>query len=287
MFNCLFNTWALIWEAKRLREGNQDALTRNHVDDDEEYSQNQALVESEPHTERMERHDNIDRELDSILQNIHLMEQTENGEVDASMAELIREQERLLQSIASQRNPPQQASSTDGTFVDGFATNSGDSLIQAQDHAYLQSLRRDQEKEQQARRERERLEEEARLQKQKEEEEARKRRQRIELRQQKAEEFAKIEEPDQNDAKNKGQVTKVLFRMPDGVTRVTRHFRHTDTLGMLFDFLDVNNQLDVENYQLVTSYPTRRYNVKEHSNITLKDAGLSDNQIALFVSEKV
>jgi FAS-associated factor 2 len=197
---------------------------------------------------------------------------------DENMAQLIREQERMLQNIASQRSPPRE--------VVENTRRSGDTLINEQDNAYEQSLRRDQEREQQARLERERIAREEEQERKRVQEEEERKQRRVELRAEKAKQLENVVEPDPNSEEGKGQVTKVLFRMPDGVTRVTRHFNHTDTLNMLFDFLDVNYELDVENFQLVTSYPTRRYSQEDNGNLTLKEAGIADAQTALFVSEK-
>ncbi|KAL0487537.1 hypothetical protein AKO1_008649 [Acrasis kona] len=265
MFNCLINTWSFLWEAKRMNE--RERIDENETEYDEDYPQDHSLMEN---SGQNNNHD-LDQDLQSILQNIELME----GGDEAQMADLIREQERMLANIEAQRN-------NNPTPLPA----NGDYIREAQDYAYMESLRRDQEKERQAQQEKQEKERQVQEEKKRQEEQIQKEKRRVQQRENKARSLAMLGEPDL-EKDDKSSITKILFRMPDGRTRVTRHFYLEDTVETLFDFIDVNNEINVEEFDLVQQYPLVKLSFEDDLKKTLREAGFTSGGTTLLVREKV
>eukprot|EP01027_Heterolobosea_sp_BB2_P008565 GEZU01012706.1.p1 GENE.GEZU01012706.1~~GEZU01012706.1.p1 ORF type:complete len:337 (-),score=103.39 GEZU01012706.1:64-1074(-) len=148
-------------------------------------------------------------------------------------------------------------------------------LHDEQDRAYMESLRKDQEKERRRQEEEynKKVEDAMRLSlEQSLAEEKERRRQRL------------PSEPTPEEVRtNKANITTLLLRMPNG-ERVTRRFRITDTVQTIFDFLHVQYDIDPSKHQLLANSPPppRTFTPEKDGETTLKDARLYP-QCALFV----
>ncbi|KAL9644732.1 hypothetical protein ABK040_012386 [Willaertia magna] len=267
MFSCLFNMFGCMDEVKRsFNKGNRrrSSLAASSPRED-------TPLESDDEIHGLTTNDYTNRRV----------EDSHHGMTDEEYARMLQQQEYFEDN--------QHPTSNNNTNNNNTAFNTNEELLpmsnnvgtgtgngglrEEQDFAYLQSLRRDQEKERQEQLERQRKENEERELRLKIQE-------KVNRRKEKANRL-KIE-PNENI--NDG-VAKILFRLPDS-TRVSRRFNFNDTINDIFDYLDVTYELDIENYCLVTSYPARRFTVEEHGNMTLKELQLDQRQLALMISEK-
>ncbi|XP_060180160.1 plant UBX domain-containing protein 10-like [Lycium barbarum] len=157
-------------------------------------------------------------------------------------------------------------------------------LREEQDAAYRAALEADQARERQRIEEQERLEREAAEaeRKRKEEEEAQER-----AAHEAAESEAALAKMRQEKLLSLGpepekgpDVTQVLVRFPTG-ERKERRFHCTTTLQSLYDYVDSQGCLEVDNYKLVSNFPRTVYG-SEKLSLSLKDAGLHP-QASLFI----
>ncbi|XP_059309224.1 plant UBX domain-containing protein 10-like [Lycium ferocissimum] len=157
-------------------------------------------------------------------------------------------------------------------------------LREEQDAAYRAALEADQAIERQRIEEQERLEREAAEaeRKRKEEEEAKER-----AAHEAAEREAALAKMRQEKLLSLGpepekgpDVTQVLVRFPTG-ERKERRFHCTTTLQSLYDYVDSQGCLEVDNYKLVSNFPRTVYG-SEKLSLSLKDAGLHP-QASLFI----
>ncbi|XP_065844048.1 FAS-associated factor 2-like [Oscarella lobularis] len=129
--------------------------------------------------------------------------------------------------------------------------NESVALREQQDYAYLESLRKDEEKEKE-KKEKEnaaRLEAERKLEK--EREEKNRADTLAELRKSKRLQMGEEPAPDDKDS------TKILIRFPSG-KRLERRFKKSDTLETLYDFVFCEDEtLDVDRFVLFSSYPRK------------------------------
>lgn len=73
----------------------------------------------------------------------------------------------------------------------------------------------------------------------------------------------------------------LLVRMPNG-SRLSRRFRKSDKLKLLFDFIDVGRMVETGTYRVVRSYPRHAFTA-DNSLLTLRELGLTNKQEALFL----
>ncbi|XP_024174684.1 plant UBX domain-containing protein 9 isoform X3 [Rosa chinensis] len=73
----------------------------------------------------------------------------------------------------------------------------------------------------------------------------------------------------------------LLVRMPNG-SRLSRRFRKSDKLQLLFDFIDVGRVVEPGTYRVVRSYPRHAFTAN-NSLLTLRELGLTNKQEALFL----
>ena len=221
-----------------------------------------------------------DEDMTSMQENHEL---AHDGMTDEEFAQLLQRQEyeaslrNLSSSTAASRNT---STRTGGTMVDlGGNSPVVTSLRDEQDEAYNRSLRLDQERQRQEELERQRQREEEGQRQREEEERQRREEEKLRLRRQKASNLK--QEPGETES----SIAKVLIRLPDS-TRLTRRFRYSDTIGDIFDYLEVTKDMDMENYVIVTTFPTRRFSIEEHASMTLTLANLAEKQITLNIAEK-
>jgi len=90
-------------------------------------------------------------------------------------------------------------------------------------------------------------------------------------------------EPDPNDS-NTNRVSQLVIRLPDG-SRVQRRFRVTDKVQAIYDFVDCQDQMQIDqsHYNLIANFPRR---VFQDRLVSLEEAGLYP-QASLFVQEKM
>jgi FAS-associated factor 2 len=147
-------------------------------------------------------------------------------------------------------------------------------IREEQDRAFEESLAEDQERERKAREENRKIMEQ--LEKEKREKQLEdKKLQEIERKRQRCRERLPIE-PEAGDE----GITQLLIRLTDG-SRLQRRFKTTDTLQVVFDFID-SSPHNLNEYELVTNFPRKVFNDPQ---VTLKEAGLFP-QASLFVQEK-
>eukprot|EP01025_Chloroclados_australasicus_P069661 TRINITY_DN985_c0_g2_i1.p1 TRINITY_DN985_c0_g2~~TRINITY_DN985_c0_g2_i1.p1 ORF type:complete len:565 (-),score=70.07 TRINITY_DN985_c0_g2_i1:299-1813(-) len=157
-------------------------------------------------------------------------------------------------------------------------------LREEQDAAYVESLRLDQQKQQ----ERERKLQEALEQEKRQQQEAeRKRQQEEEIKQElerleQAKQDRKVlrksqlpQEPTQTEAG-----TALRFKLPDGTTQ-NRRFYENDKIRQVFEYVESLDNLACWNFNLVMNFPQREFS-HEDDDLTLKDAELCPSA-ALFV----
>ena len=68
-------------------------------------------------------------------------------------------------------------------------------------------------------------------------------------------------------------ITKILFRLFDG-TKIERKFRETDSIELLFDYLEVKHNLSSDKIELFLNFPKKNYNISNIQNLTLKSENL-------------
>lgn len=208
-----------------------------------------------------------------------------DGMTDEEFAQLLQQQEYEEAARRSRSGNVNTVTSSSGnnngrTMVDlGDNEGSAFNLREEQDQAYLRSLQRDQERSRQEELERQRREQEERERQRQEQEKIRKEQEKIAKRREKANKL-KAEPAD-----TERNFSKVLIRFPDS-SRLTRSFRHSDTIGDIFDYLDVTKEIDIDKFVLVTTYPARRFSYEEHANLSLAEANLSEKQVTLNLAEK-
>jgi len=146
-------------------------------------------------------------------------------------------------------------------------------IREEQDQAYNLALREDQERHQKAQ-EDERKEREAKEAAEREDQ----------LRKRKAEEKQKRKErlraslpsePETGDG-----ISNLVVRLTDG-SRLQRRFKKTDTLKIVFDYVECNQEYDGE-FDLVTNFPRKIFTDR---SLSLEEAGLYPHA-SLFVQEK-
>eukprot|EP01080_Neovahlkampfia_damariscottae_P010886 gene10886-3590_t len=79
------------------------------------------------------------------------------------------------------------------------------------------------------------------------------------------------------------EISKILFRLSNG-SKIERKFKDTDTIELLFDFLEVKYGLDSEKIELFLNFPKKNYNISNIQNLTLKSENLCP-KAALFVKD--
>lgn len=278
MFSCLFNAFGCFDEVRK-------AIWKNPLHSND-HNNHTMMVESD---EELEHHGLAANDFNArasedltSLQEDH--EMVHDGMTDEEFAQLLQQQEyeqarNQTSSSTRANNRSSSATTGSGTMVDlgGFPTTT--SLRDEQDEAYNRSLRMDQERQRQEELERQRQRDEE-LQRQREEDERERRIQdKLRLRREKAANLK--QEPSETET----SIAKVLIRMPDS-SRITRRFRYSDTLGDIFDYLEVTKDMDMENYVIVTTFPARRFSIEEHANLTLTQTNLAEKQVTLNIAEK-
>jgi len=90
-------------------------------------------------------------------------------------------------------------------------------------------------------------------------------------------------DPNSNDS-NTNRVSQLVIRLPDG-SRVQRRFRVTDKIQAIYDFVDCQDQMEIDQsrYNLIANFPRR---VFQDRLVSLEEAGLYP-QASLFVQEKM
>ena len=229
---------------------------------------------------QLTQHDEMARTSMDSVQEGHAL--AHNGMTDEEFAQLLQQQEyeeaaRTNGGVGARNNVATFSSS--GTQVDlsgsASSSNGRTGIREEQDQAYLRSLEMDQERTRKEEAERQQREQEERERQRQEQEKERREQEKIRKRQEKASRL-KTEPTDTTVG-----VSKLLIRLPDS-SRLTRTFKHSDTIGHIFDYLDVTKEIDIDNYALVTTFPARRYTYEEHAAMTLSDANLNEKQVDYF-----
>ena len=122
-----------------------------------------------------------------------------------------------------------------------------------------------------------RLEEEKRKKKEQEEERLRKEKEEQLKREQENKKKILPPEPSMDDP-NK---TIIVFRYPDGTKSVTRRFLRTDTINILYIFIEtlgkeIYTEDESTSFELIQTFPFKRYDNKEK---TLEEEGLCPNSV--------
>jgi len=151
-------------------------------------------------------------------------------------------------------------------------------LLEEQNREYQQSLLADEEKERKIREERQQEEaEEKRLLR---EEEERRMQEAMKEKRKQVELEAKRKQLSTEPTESNGS-TAIVIRLPDGV-RLSRRFYRTDHLQAVYDFVDVQTNMLLPDYHLVSSYPRQ---VFSNHAVTLEEAKLFP-QAVLLIQEK-
>ncbi|KAG2382195.1 hypothetical protein C9374_005397 [Naegleria lovaniensis] len=277
MFSCFLNVFGCCDEVRRtLWKGHvrrSDANAHHELRDSDEEEMHHGLAQHDMIAGRT----SMDR---TSMQEEH--ELAHDGMTDEEFAQLLQQQEyeeAARRSRSGSTNVVSSSSGSNGRTMVDLGESSASNVREEQDQAYLRSLQRDQERSRQEELERQRQEQEERERQRQEQEKIRKEQEKIVKRREKATKLKP--EP----AETESNFSKVLIRLPDS-SRLTRSFRHSDTIGDIFDYLDVTKEIDVDKLVLVTTYPARRFSYEEHAGLSLAEANLSEKQVSLNLAEK-
>ena len=89
--------------------------------------------------------------------------------------------------------------------------------------------------------------------------------------------------PEEPSAQEQDTAT-LRFRLPNGEQR-ERRFRAMDTIGLVYDFLLANHNVNPETHHIMTNFPNKAYDYEAYKNVSIKDAELYP-RANLFVREK-
>jgi FAS-associated factor 2 len=87
----------------------------------------------------------------------------------------------------------------------------------------------------------------------------------------------------QEPSENEVSISTILFRLPDG-SKVERRFKDTDSMELLFDYLEIKHNLPCESIELVLNFPKKFYSHSKIQNLTLKTEKLLPKAV-LFVKD--
>eukprot|EP01026_Neomeris_dumetosa_P030130 TRINITY_DN24180_c0_g1_i5.p1 TRINITY_DN24180_c0_g1~~TRINITY_DN24180_c0_g1_i5.p1 ORF type:complete len:490 (-),score=79.85 TRINITY_DN24180_c0_g1_i5:574-2043(-) len=158
-------------------------------------------------------------------------------------------------------------------------------LREEQDAAYVESLRLDQQKEEEKERQIQRKKEEELLKIQEEErlrqEEEEKIKQQNELEESKQRRRMQKQSQLPLEPSKEEPGSTVRIKLPDGTTTHRRFYEH-DKVGVIFDYVESLDNLTCWNFKLVTQYPQRQF-TSDDFELTLKEADLCPSAV-LYVS---